>query len=165
MHNRAHGFLDQEFSDSPDVVEMIIGVLACFGDLHIHFEVGVKNHTQVSHWRHRYDLCSRIQAAVYFLQSRILSCCHSSLASWKSASSSDLLHNFQWQWLRLFDSWKEWLWMTGKLDGHQHSHGLLAGAFLWFGKGRQYRWWTAQGQCMIPVVLQWSAVSFLKEFL
>ena len=56
MYNRARGFLAQEFSDSPDVVEMIVGVLAGFCDLHIHFQVGVKNHTQVSHWRHRCDL-------------------------------------------------------------------------------------------------------------
>ena len=56
MYNRAHGFLVQEFSDSPDVVEMIVGVLVGFCDLHIHFQVGVKNHTQVSHWRHRCDL-------------------------------------------------------------------------------------------------------------
>ena len=55
--------------------------------------------------------------------------------------------------------------MTGKLDGHRHSPGLLGGAFLWSGKGRQHRWWTAQPQGMIHVVLQWSAVSFLKEFL
>ena len=45
-----------EFSGSPDVLEMIVGVLAGFSDLHIHFQVGVKNHTQVSHWRHMCDL-------------------------------------------------------------------------------------------------------------
>ena len=56
MYNRARGFLAQEFSDSPDVKEMIVGVLAGFCDLHIHFQFGVKNHTQVSHWRHRCDL-------------------------------------------------------------------------------------------------------------
>ena len=56
MYNSARGFLAQEFSDSPDVVEMIVGILAGFCDLHIHFQVGVKNHTQVSHWRHRCDL-------------------------------------------------------------------------------------------------------------
>ena len=28
MHNRVRGFLAQEFSDSPDVVEMIVGILA-----------------------------------------------------------------------------------------------------------------------------------------
>ena len=35
---------------------MIVGDFAGFCDLHIHFQVGVKNHTQVSHWRHRCDL-------------------------------------------------------------------------------------------------------------
>ena len=109
---------------------------------------------------HEWMLCLRVPAAVYFLQSRSLSCCHSPLACWKSSISSVLPHNFQWQRLRLFDSWKEWVWMTGKLDGHRHSPGLLGGAFLWSGKSRQHRWWTAQGQgMMIPVVLQWSAVS------
>ena len=49
MYNRARGFLAEEFSDSPDVVEMIVGVLAGVCDLHIHFQVGVKHHTQVSH--------------------------------------------------------------------------------------------------------------------
>ena len=42
MYNRARGFLAQEFSDSPDVVEMIVGVLVGFCDLHIHFKVESK---------------------------------------------------------------------------------------------------------------------------
>ena len=46
MYNRARGFLAQEFSDAPDVVEMIVGVLAVFCDLHFYFQVGVKNHTR-----------------------------------------------------------------------------------------------------------------------
>ena len=133
-----------------------------------------QNHTQVSHWRDRCDLnphphewvvCLLVRAAVYFLQSRILFCCHSPLACWKSSNSSVLPHDFQWQRLRLFESWNEWVWMTGKLDDHRHSPGLLGGAFLWSENCRQHRWWTAQGQGMIPVVLQWSTVSFLKEFL
>ena len=156
MYNSARGFLAQELSDFPGIVEMIVGVLAGFCDLPIYFHVGAKNHTQVSHWRHRCDpiLTHTNECYVYafellftsVLQSRILSCCHSPLACWKSSSSSVLPHNFQWQWLRLFDSWKEWVWMTGKLDGHRHSLGLLGGAFLWSGTGRQHRWWTAQGQ-------------------
>ena len=55
MYNSARGFLAQEFSDSPGIVEMIVGVLAGFCDLPIYFQVGAKNHTQVSHWRHRCD--------------------------------------------------------------------------------------------------------------
>ena len=42
VNNHARGFLAQEFSNSPDVVEMIAGVLADFCDLSIHFQVGVK---------------------------------------------------------------------------------------------------------------------------
>ena len=49
MYNPARGFVAQEFSDSPDVVEMIVGILAGFCDLHVHFQVGVKNHNQVSY--------------------------------------------------------------------------------------------------------------------
>ena len=41
---------------TPDVVGMIVGVLAGLCDLHIHFQVGVKNHTQDLHWYHRCDL-------------------------------------------------------------------------------------------------------------
>ena len=174
MYNLARGFLAQEFSDSPDVVEVIVGVLAGFCDLHIHFQVGVKNHTQVSHWRHRCDLILTHMNGWYVYAFKLLFISYNQefclaviqpLACWKSSSSSVLPHNFHWQWLRLFDSWKEWEWMTGRLDGHRHSPGLLGGALLWSGKGRQHRWWTAQGQGMITVVLQWSAVSFLKEFL
>ena len=177
MYNRARGFQAHEFSDFPDVVEMIVGVLAGFCDLHIHFQVGVKNHTQVSHWRHRCDLILTHMNWWYGYAFELLftsynqefclfsSATQFSMACWKSSSSSVLPHNFQWQWLRLFDSWKEWVWMTGRLDGHGHSPGLLGGAFLWSGQSRQHRWWTAQGQGMIPVVLQWSVVSFLKEFL
>ena len=46
----------QEFSNSPDVVEMRVGVLTDICDLHIHFQVGVRNHTQVSQWHHRCGL-------------------------------------------------------------------------------------------------------------
>ena len=170
MYNCAHGFLVQELSDSPDVIEMIVGVLAGFCDLHIHFQVGVKNHTRFGTdttgviwssptWMNEWIVCLHIGAAVYFLQSRMPSCCHSPLACWKSSSSSVLPHNFQWQWLRQYDSWKEWVWMTVILDAHWHSLGLLGGAFLWSGIGRQHRWWTAQGQGRVPVLLQWWALS------
>ena len=84
---------------------------------------------------HEWMVFLRVRAAVYFLHSRIMSC-HSLSACWESSSSSVLSHNFQWQ----FDSWKEWLWMTCKLDGNQHSPGLLGGAFLLSGKGRPHRW-------------------------
>ena len=52
----AHGFLVQEFSYSPDVVQMVKGVLVGLCDLFIHFQVGVKNHTQVSDWYLTWDL-------------------------------------------------------------------------------------------------------------
>ena len=149
MYNRARGFLAQEFSDSPDVVEMKVGVLAGFCDLHIHFQVGVKNHTQVSHWRHRWDLVLTHMNEWYVYAFELLftsynqdSVLLSFTISMLVASSSPVLpHNFQWQWLRLFDSWKENVWMIGRLDGHRHRPGLLGGAFLWSGKGRQHRWW------------------------
>ena len=112
---------------------------------------------------HGWMTCLRFRTAVYFLESRIPFYCHSPLACWKS-SSPVLSHNSQWQWLGQFDSWNEWVWMTGKLDRHQHSLGPLGGALLWYGIGQQHRWWTAQGQVRIPVVLQWSAHSFLKEW-
>ena len=130
MYYHARGFLAQEISDSPDVVEMIVGVLTGFCDLHIHFQVRVKKShpgfaptSQV--WSDHHP-CLRVPAAVYFLQSRVLSCCHSPSACWKSSSSSVPPHNFQWQRLKLFDSRKEWVWMTGKLDGHRHIPGLLS---------------------------------------
>ena len=104
-------------------------------------------------------VCLRVPTAVHFLQSRSLSCCHLPLVCWKSSISSVLPHNFQWQRLRLFDSWKEWVWMTGKLDGHRHSPGLLGGAFLWSGKvgnidGEQHRakarsLWFSSGQLFL----------------
>ena len=135
MYNRVRGFLAQEFSDSLDVVEIIVGVLAGFCDLHTIFKLESKSHpgfalsSQV--WSdphsHEWMVCVRVRAAVYFLQSRILPCCHSPLACWKSSSSSVLPHNFQCLRLRLFDSWKEWVWMTGKLAGHRHSPKLLGG--------------------------------------
>ena len=56
MYNRARGFLAQEFSDSPDIVEMIVGVLVSFFNLNVHFPVVVKYHIQVSHRCHRCNL-------------------------------------------------------------------------------------------------------------
>ena len=97
---------------------------------------------------------------LYFQQSR-LSCCHSPLACWKSSSSWALPLNFQWQRLRQFDWWKEWVWMTGKLDGHRHSPVLLGMLFydletvgnidgeqhrakagsLWYSSGQLFLFW------------------------
>ena len=42
MYNRARGSLAQKFLESPDVLEMIVGVLAGFCYLHIYFQIGVK---------------------------------------------------------------------------------------------------------------------------
>ena len=93
---------------------------------------------------HEWMVCLRVRAAVYFLQSRILSFCHSPLAYWRSSSSSVLQHNSQWQWLRQFELWTKWVTMAGKRDGRRHSPGLLGGVCLWLGNvgdigGEQHR--------------------------
>ena len=57
---------------------------------------------------HEWRVSLRVQVAICLLQERILSCCHSPLAYWKSWSPWALPHNFQWQERKLFYLWKGW---------------------------------------------------------
>ena len=173
MFNCARGFLVQEFSNFPDGVEIKVSVLTGFYDLHIHFQVGVKNHTQVSHWRHRCDLILTRMNEWYVYAFELL------FTSYNQEFCLAVIHHWHDgnhpapQFCHTIVNGSDWGSLIRGRSGSEWQVNFMVigislgfwGCFLWSGKGRQHRWWPAQGQGRIPLVLQWSAVSFLEEFL